>query len=152
MNNNNYYYGNSSSRKINTTNDNMQKLCHEAMRIANERMLYCPDFGISDGLRSAQEQNERFKVGRDQSGKVLYAGLIITNRDGFENISDHQLGNAIDFFAVHPETGKADYSLEAMLAVYSCFSEAAFRLKLTLEWGGNYSTFEDLGHVAIKYK
>jgi len=151
-NTNYYYYGNSSQSNIDTTVEDMQNLCREAMSIANNRMLYCPDFGISDGLRTEAEQKARYAKGRDQYGRILYLGLVITYCDGVTDLSDHQSGHAIDFFAVHPVTKKTSYEPYHMLAIYSCFAEAAMKLGLIIEWGGNYSTFEDLGHIAIKGK
>ena len=148
MNSNFYKYGSSSVRHINTTVDAMQALCHEAMRIANHRMLYIPDFGISDGLRSTADQKARYAKGRDQNGRILYLGHVITYRDGVEKKSYHQTGHAIDFFTVG-FGGQADYTAAAMTAVYSCFAEAAMNLGLVIKWGGNYGSFEDLGHISL---
>src|SRR3990172_11482048 len=45
---------------------------------------------ITDGYRTAKQQNALYKIGRTKPGK------IITNADGYIKLSNHQSGNAVD--------------------------------------------------------
>lgn len=151
--NRNYKYGASSLKKINTTDELMQQVCHEAMRIANLRKTYCPDFGISDGLRTADEQFELYKKGRYFDGYSWVTekdSEVVTYRDGHTLKSVHQSGFAIDFFAIDPETGEADFSVESLALVATCFFEASSNLGLNCDWGGSFKSISDAVHFELK--
>lgn len=151
-----YFYGRNSIKNISSTIEAMQKICHRAMEIANKRKTYCPDFGISRGYSNESEQFELFKKGRSK-GKdgewfVVNPDEIVTNCDGYENVSVHQYRMAIDFFAIHPETGKTDYRPEMLALVATCFFEAASDEGYDLDWGGSFKSISDACHVQIKLK
>lgn len=149
--NRNYAYGCSSLAKISTVSKPLQAICHEAMKIANSRKLHCPDFGISDGLRTAEEQFKLFVKGRKSTGDdYIVIGKVVTNCDGYEKLSIHQAAEAIDFFPL--KNGKADYSHEACALVATCFFEAASNLGVEITWGGGYSSFSDAPHIELKQK
>ncbi len=129
----------------------MQKVCIEALRIANVRKTYCPDFGISDGFRTILKQSKLFEIGRKWNtthGEWDTIGKTVTNCDGVINKSNHQSGLAIDFIVWIDGKISEDPAMYALVA--TCFYEAAANLKLEGEWGGCYKSLSDLGHFDIK--
>jgi peptidoglycan L-alanyl-D-glutamate endopeptidase CwlK len=104
------------------------------MAIANARKLYCPDFGISCGKRSTTIQMQLFKEGK-------------SNCDGITNISKHQYGFAIDFFAYVDD--KANYDAGNMALIATCFMEAAAELGHEVNWGGNFGSISDSPHIEL---
>jgi len=149
--NRHYQYSKNSSKEIDSTMPITQKLCHFAIKIANERMAHCPDFGISSGTRSTEEQFNLFKVGRTFESKhmkdYIVTGNVVTNSDGIHDKSSHQTGLAIDFYAY--VDGKANYDIENLALIATCFFEAAAMLGIKVLWGGNFRSFIDGAHIEI---
>ena len=126
----------------------MQQVCNRAMFITNSRKLHCPDFGLSRGFSTAEEQYELFKKGRDNNGQIVFSGLVVTHCDGYEKLSTHQSRNAIDFFPIG-DNGKADYSDLAIMYVTTCFMEAASDLGYLIDWGGSFKSISDGCHIEL---
>lgn len=149
-----FYFGGSSCKHIATTSTIMQELCRRALIIANTRKAYCPDFGISRGYATPQEQNKLFRRGRMPDGKkwrITNIKYVVTYCDGYNILSAHQnkeLG-AIDFFAIGI-TGKADYNLGNMALVSTCFYEAASDMGIDIDCGISFKSISDAGHIEIK--
>ena len=134
----------------NTTTVNCQQLCDEAIEIASTRMLHCPDFGISCGRRASEEQWSLYMEGRipSPSGyQIIDKSKVITNCDGIEFESNHQSGNAIDFFAW--VDGKTNYEPSNLALIATCFFAAAEELDLKIRWGGNFFNMSDGPHIEI---
>lgn len=104
------------------------------------------DFGHpSDaGIRTAARQNEIFKDGNSQC-------------DGYNNLSYHQSGLALDFYAF--VDGKASWHPPHLAMVAVAYLQAASALGYKLEWGGLWSTNQtvdsipygfDCPHVQLK--
>lgn len=130
----------------------MQQLCQNAMNIANKRKLHCPDFGLSSGRRSADEQFSLYKRGRKQDPvttlwKVVNPAEVVTHCDGIVKRSVHQSGNAVDFFAYID--GAANYEAGNLALIATCFYEAASEMKLDIDWGGNFRSMSDAPHIEI---
>ena len=131
----------------------MHQLCAEALIIANKRKLFCPDFKITYGLRTAPEQFELYKKGRRQNAinpsmwVITDSSKVVTYCDGYEKLSNHQSGDAIDFVTI--VKGRVNYSEELMMRVATCFFEAACNLNIIIDWGGSYKSFSDTGHIEI---
>ena len=145
-----YRYSRSSQTKIDTTTSTCQYLCEEAIEIANTRKLHCPDFGISDGHRRAEEQWELYMQGRvaTPSGyQITDSSKVVTNCDGIKLLSNHQSGNAVDFFAY--VNGKANYEPSNLALIATCFFAAAEELDLVIKWGGNFFSRADGPHIEI---
>ena len=84
------------------------------------------DFGIpkSGGLRTAAQQKELFDQG-------------VSKADGVKHKSNHQSGNAVDVFAIDPETGKASWDHEMLAVIAAAMLQAASELETApLRWGG----------------
>ena len=143
--NRNYAYSTTSIGHIKSTEPVVQELCNRAIKIANERKLYCPDFGISSGHRTTAEQYSLFCIGRfgDENPTV-------TNCDGTDKMSSHQSGLAIDFFAINSVTGREDYRPESLALVATCFFEAASDMGIDADWGGSYRSFSDAPHIEVR--
>ncbi len=94
------------------------------------------DFGIPNdgGVRTAERQKELYDSGKSKA-------------DGYVNLSNHQSGEALDFYAY--VDGKASWD-EYDLAMVACaFLQAASVLKYPLNWGGLFHSFKDMPHVEL---
>lgn len=150
--NRNYRYGSTSLSNIVTVDLRLQNICHEAIKVVNRRKMYCPDFGISRGFSTPDEQRELFKKGRqydsDQGIWIkVNPGEIVTLCDGYDRLSPHQDRKAIDFFAII--NGRANYEPGNLALIATAFIEAASDLDDTVEWGGNYKSLADGPHIEL---
>lgn len=149
---NNYAYGRSSKSKIENTHNLMEFICYRAIEIANETEG-CPDFGISWGLRTIDEQFALYKKGRDLLGDnsgarwaIVDKSKVVTYKDGMDRKSYHQTGCAIDFFAY--VDGKYNDEKDNLAIIASCFKKAAEEAGIEYEWGGDWN-FYDPFHFEI---
>lgn len=96
------------------------------------------DFGIpgDGGLRLAERQNELFEDGKSKA-------------DGYDKLSEHQSGNALDFYAY--VDGAASWEPEHLAMVAAAFLQAAAMLGYKLKWGGLWKSFKDMPHVQLGY-
>lgn len=113
-------------------NPDLIRVAHRAIEITRI------DFGIpsTGGWRSDVDQNTLFKKG-------------VSECDGFVEISYHQTGNALDFYALDPKTGKASWDKLLLAQIAAAFLQAAAELGVKLEWGGLFKNFLDMPHVQI---
>lgn len=121
----------SSAAVLSTVDERLQAVCKRALEISRI------DFGIptSGGLRTAEEQKSLFDENK-------------SNCDGYKNKSYHQTGKALDFYAY--VDGRASWDELHLAMVASAFLQAASELGVQLEWGGLWSSFQDMPHVQIK--
>ena len=93
------------------------------------------DFGIPNdgGFRTAERQNE------------LYCQGGITRCDGYEKLSRHQSGLAVDFFPY--VNGKASYKDEHVLMVACAFLQAGSMLGVPLGWSGLWKNAFEKVHI-----
>ena len=107
-----------------------------------EAIKFSPiDFGISEGLRTAERQLYHFKKGRKWDGTrwiVVDAKKVVTQCDGTIKKSKHQSGNAIDVFAW--VNGKESYEDEHMCMIAGVVLSVANRRVLKLKWGGTFGS------------
>ena len=108
----------------NTSNKRMNGVDIRLIEIANLAIqITAVDFGIPEdgGLRTANRQ----------------AFLYATNKskaDGYNDISNHQTGHALDFYAYI--NGKASWEHEHLAMVAAAFLQAASILGYAVNWGG----------------
>lgn len=92
--------------------------------------------GISECLRTSEEQDKLYAKGRTQKGS------IVTNAKGSSYSSMHQWGVAFDFYR---NDGKGAYE--------NCdgFFEKVGKIGkyIGLEWGGDWKTIKDLPHFQL---
>ena len=81
------------------------------------------DFGIpaDGGIRTAERQKELFDEG-------------VSNADGVINLSNHQSGDALDFYAY--VDGKASWESHHLAMVAAAHLQAASMLGIKINWGG----------------
>ena len=92
------------------------------------------DFGIpSDGgVRTERRQSELFLSGKSKA-------------DGVRNKSNHQSGNALDFYAYVDGAASWDHDHLAMVAC--AFLQAATLLGVSLNWGGLWSSTKKINGI-----
>jgi len=85
------------------------------------------DFGIppDGGMRSDIRQHQLFVDG-------------VSKCDGYKKISNHQLGQAFDFYAY--VDGKASWREDHLAMVACAMLQAATMLNVKLNWGGLWSS------------
>lgn len=116
--------------------DEVRTLCKMALEFSTI------DFSIIDGFRSAKEQNELYKKGK-------------TELDGFQLLSPHQSGLAVDVFPYVPTLDCWDVANPQVafvwLEIYRAFLRAARILNLNLELGVSYNigNGRDYPHIQI---
>lgn len=94
------------------------------------------DFGhpADAGKRTAERQNELYIDGKSKA-------------DGYNKLSRHQSGKALDFYAF--VDGKASWDTEHLAMVAAAFLQAASILGYKLKWGGLWKSFKDYPHVEL---
>ena len=144
-----YSLGAGSQNKVSTVQPDMQLLVLAAMKIANTRKFFCPDFSITYGKRTTIEQFNLYKIGRKEVLNDVWevTGKVVTNCDGYDTKSTHQSGNAVDFCAW--VDGKSNFEPIHILAIATCFMEAASNLGLDMDWGGSFRSISDIGHIEL---
>lgn len=92
-------------------------------------------------FRTAKEQNERYKQGRDPE----YPGPIVTNCDGYDIKSRHQIWEAGDLLIFKIVDGVLvdEWSRHA----YKPLGD--FWIRLGGTWGGQYEGLRDCGHFQL---
>lgn len=120
-------------RDITRLHPELQMKIRELMSLCEENNL---KIGISECLRTAEEQNELYAKGRTKPGR------IVTNANGSEYLSMHQWGIAFDFYRID---GKGAYNEE------DDFFIKVGRLgeSIGLEWGGSWTSFVDKPHFQL---
>jgi peptidoglycan LD-endopeptidase CwlK len=100
---------------------------------------------ITDGFRSAVEQDQLYKKGRSTDGN------IVTNAKGGE--SYHNYGLAIDF-ALKTSSGNViwDMNYDGNRNGRSDWNEVvAMAKKLGFQWGGDWKKFKDYPHLQMDF-
>ncbi len=100
----------------------------EMIEIANLAIkISVVDFGIpaDGGVRTAERQKELFDTHKSKA-------------DGVTNLSRHQSGDALDFYAYI--NGRASWEHDHLAIVACAFLQAASILGYKLNWGGLWSS------------
>lgn len=135
--------------KILTGSNELQELCARAMAIANKRKAFIPDWTIVSVLRTAKEQWQLYVKGRDEWGRIMYINDVVTYANGYDDLSVHQSGDAVDFAPINDDGG-IDWSNKAAFSdVANCFFEAAMDMGIRIRWGGHFTNIYDGGHIEI---
>ena len=141
--NRNYKFGNSTMSHLASVKSILQDICFHAQYLANHAhpSAKIPDWGYSCGKRTTERQQELYAIGRTKPGK------IVTYIDGVDEISAHQEGGAIDFFAYID--GKANYEYENLAIIAALHMQAASDLGYRIEWGGFWESLCDGPHIQL---
>ena len=126
----NYKLGKRSLRILTTVHSDLEKIAHRAIQLTPI------DFGIpsTGGYRSPEEQHELFLDGASKC-------------DGYTRLSNHQSGNALDFYAYID--GRANWDRENLALIACAFLQAANQLGIKLQWGGLWENFVDMPHIEL---
>ena len=128
--------------------ERMEDVDIELQIVFTEAIKVSPiDFGIpgDGGLRTAECQNELFNTGSSKC-------------DGYENKSNHQTGNALDFYAYVGGAASWDKAHLSMVAGVIMATAAKLknegRITIDLVWGGTFGSNTlngwDMPHFEVK--
>lgn len=130
-----------------TSLDRLRGVDDRLQRIMLLAIRHSPiDFGIASGLRTADEQFELFRKGReyrDGEYRVVNKSEVVTQRDGYMIPSMHQHGAAVDVYAWVNGAASWDHRHLAIIAgvVLACASMEDIKIK----WGGTFGSKEFKG-------
>lgn len=127
-----YKFGNNSLAVLDTVKMELRVLMKESIKNSPH------DFTIIEGKRSLARQQQLYRQGRSEPGK------IVTKCDGIYEMSGHQVGKAVDI-AIY-DKGKNNYNVAKMWEVRKHIENKAkeleIKLKEVIKW--------DLPHYEIK--
>ena len=134
-----FKFGSTSRIRMSGINPEMLEIANLAIKISKI------DFGIPQfgGVRTAEEQAQLFANGKSKA-------------DGVNNLSNHQSGGALDFYAY--VDGRASWERDHLAMVACAFLQAASILGHKLSWGGLWSSNKtingipygwDAGHIEL---
>lgn len=148
-----YYFGTSSLQKLDGIHPQLVKFMHDLIEISPY------DFRITQGIRTAKEQNKLYQKGRTLPGPK------VTNVDGYRKKSNHQvksdgLGYAVDiavlvYKLVRDKNGRVvrelNWNVKYYKEIYDIANKYGLLVKYGIEWGGNcWRNFTDPPHWQIK--
>lgn len=95
------------------------------------------DFVVISGLRTAEEQRALFAKGRDEEGLIIDQSKVVTYKDGVNQRSRHQSGNAVDIVAYKKGGITWNERENYIRAAYVVGWAAAHGVRLTggIKWG-----------------
>jgi putative secretion activating protein len=137
--------------------DKMSKVHPKLVEVMKEAIKNSPfDFRITDGARTAEEQNALYQKGRSKPGPK------VTNCDGYKAKSNHQIkadgfGHAVDIFPCGIEengeyrkfTSEEGYDDKKLKIISEHILKIAKENGVNVEWGGNWK-MHDTPHFEIK--
>jgi peptidoglycan L-alanyl-D-glutamate endopeptidase CwlK len=91
------------------------------------------DFKVIEGCRTLARQKELVKIGASQTMN-----------------SRHLTGHAVDLAALYGSKVAWDWPLYYVLG--DCVKEAARRVSIPIEWGGDWKLFKDGPHFQLPWK
>ena len=103
------------------------RLVYLACIALNESLV---DFGISDGIRTEEEQRKLYDSGKSKTMN-----------------SKHLKGRAIDVFAW--EKGGVKWSFDLYERINDAFEKASEITGIKYKWGGQWTTFRDGVHFEL---
>lgn len=124
-----------SKNRMKGVNPVLVEIMEEAIRLSPI------DFGIPPygGLRTKEEQRELFEAGKSKC-------------DGYERVSYHQSGNAVDVYAY--VGGKASWDVVHLAIIAGVVLSVAQRKGIDVRWGGEFGSNEfkgwDKPHFELK--
>ena len=129
-----YSFGKSSIEKLLTVHHDLQDVFFGAIRVSPI------DFGISHGIRTAEEQFKLWQQGRTQQpdGSWKVTGKIVTKLDGKKQRSKHQDGLAVDVFAW--VNGKLSYDPVHLALIAGAVISEANSQNIDIRWGGTFGS------------
>ena len=126
-----FRFSRTSMARMEGVNPLLMRVAHRALEISKV------DFGIPQygGLRTAEQQNRLYQDGKSQL-------------DGYEKLSYHQSGNALDVYAY--VNGAASWDDGHLTHIATAMLAAANEYGVNLQWGGHWKDFVDMPHFEIR--
>lgn len=119
----------------------------DLVKVMNEAIKNSPvDFIITDGIRSTEEQRKLYNQGRSIPGK------IVTNADGVNNKSNHQVksdgyGYAVDLYPFYNGSAQLN-DAKSLKVIADHIKSVAKELGVNVQWGGDWK-FKDYPHFEL---
>lgn len=119
----------------------------DLVKVMNEAIKNSPiDFIITDGIRSTEEQRKLYNQGRTTPGK------IVTNADGVNNKSNHQVksdgyGYAVDLYPFYNGSAQLN-DAKGLKVISDHIKSVAKELGVNVQWGGDWK-FKDYPHFEL---
>jgi len=109
------------------TSQDRLSTCHPLLQqVANEAIKNCPvDFGISEGNRSIERQQQLFKEGKSKIDGVTQKGK-----------HNYSPSEAFDIYAY--VNGKISYDTASLSFIAGFILATAQRINIKVRWGGNW--------------
>lgn len=148
-----WHFSNRSLGNLEYTHPDLKKVITTALETSEY------DFTVTDGARTAAQQNALYQQGRTKPGDK------VTSLDGYKKKSNHQLrkdpvsgkeyGYAVDLYPIVDgkiRANKGDYEKYkyAFLSVKDNILTTAKKLGINIEWGGNWKSPFDPPHYELK--
>ncbi|MEB8638641.1 M15 family metallopeptidase [Cronobacter muytjensii] len=113
--------------------ERLQGVHPDLVKVARRALQLSPvDFGVTEGLRTAERQKQLVAEGKSQTQN-----------------SRHLTGHAIDVFAYPTPAGSWDWKYYEQIA--GAFKAAAVELNIPIEWGGDWTTLKDGPHFQLPH-
>jgi len=124
-------FGSTSLERLNTCDARL-------IQVATKAIESCPiDFGIAEGHRTLERQNQLFKEGKSQLDGI--------NKKGNHNYSPSR---AFDIYAW--VDGKASWDKSYLSFIAAWILKTADELNISIQWGGFWKSFVDMPHFELK--
>lgn len=149
---NNYTYSQVSRKRLDTAHNDLQRV----FELALERSHV--DFGIAQGERTVEQQQQYFDEGKSKVNPRAYETLEELLSKG-KHIVDGDIrkkSEAVDVYAYY--NGKAQWDKEHLCYIAGVVMSCAIELGIDLRWGGNWDSdgvvisdqsFQDLPHFEL---
>ncbi len=112
--------------KLKGVNIDLVSVVHRALELSDI------DFAVTEGLRTKERQAELVKAGASKTMN-----------------SRHITGHAVDLAAIVDGSVRWDWPLYEKIA--KAMKQAAYELKIKIEWGGDWKSFKDGPHFQIPW-
>lgn len=124
---NNFRFSQRSENNLRGVNPDLVKVVRRALALS------AVDFGVTEGLRTAERQRE----------------LVAQKKSQTKN-SRHLTGHAVDVVAYIGGEISWDWGYYEQIA--AAFKMAAHQLGIPIEWGGDWKTLKDGPHFQLPHK
>lgn len=121
-----YKFSINSKRELNTCHKDIRTVFNKAITLSDI------DFGISEGHRSKERQQELYAQGRTKPGR------IVTYVDGIKIMSKHNYypSMAVDIFAW--VDNRVSYEVKDLAYIAGVILSVAKEMRVNMRWGGNW--------------
>lgn len=138
-----YKFGSRSLKNLEGIHPDLVKVMKEAIKESPS------DFTITDGVRTTAQQQALYAKGRTT------AGSKVTNVDGVKSKSNHQVksdgyGYAVDLYAYYNGSVQVNDDKTIINKIAPHIKATAKKLGITIQWGGDWTSFKDYPHFELK--